>query len=318
MTTLDTPALQPSLADDVRGKLRDAAAPVKLADLTKGLKRPRRVKAADFQEEIGNLLEDEVRQGRAFAYPSGKGGAVRYWARDEKQLLRERALELAATPQPMSKLKTSLGKAVAGADGAFVEAVVRELVGEGRLFEHPAKRKGAAPLLGVAPPPPPPVPTPPLERTKHKKTLAVLAKTCRRLLDATGASLDELFQAVQARMRELDAAKPAEPAPAAPQPAASAEPPAAAPEPPPALPSGVEDLIVKAAETSPVVSIADLRREMPAEYRGPAFDEALLRLADQRRIILYRDADPLRFTEAERAELLQDGGAVFTTISKGS
>src|SRR5581483_935013 len=219
MTTLDKTALEPSLADAVRSKLHDAVAPLKLADLAKGLKRPRRVKAADFQEEVRKLLDDEVRQGRAFAYPSGKGGAVRYWSRDEKQLLRDRSVELAATPQPMSKLKTALGKEVAGADGAFVEGVVRELAGEGRLYEHPAKRKGAGAPLGAAPPPPPPVPTPPLERAKHKKTLAVLAKTCRRLLDSTGASLDELFQAVQARMRDLGASEPTKSAPAAPPPA---------------------------------------------------------------------------------------------------
>jgi hypothetical protein len=57
---------------------------------------------------------------------------------------------------------------------------------------------------------------------------------------------------------------------------------------------------------------------MPAEYRGRAFDEAVLRLADTGRVILSQDADPARFSAEERAEYVQDGKLLFTTIGKRS
>ena len=80
----------------------------------------------------------------------------------------------------------------------------------------------------------------------------------------------------------------------------------------------LDDLILKAVASAPVVSLAELRREMPHEYQGRAFDEAVLRLADERQVSVSQDADPARFGEAERAGYVQDGGAVFTTISMWS
>jgi hypothetical protein len=76
-----------------------------------------------------------------------------------------------------------------------------------------------------------------------------------------------------------------------------------------------DELILKAVANAPVVALADLRREMPGEFRGPAFDEAVLRLADQRKVVVSQDADPASFSDAERAELVCDGGAVYTTIA---
>src|SRR4051794_6703389 len=101
MTPLASPAAKPEVAEAVRAKLQQAPAPLKLADVAKGLPKPRGKKAADLQDEVRKVLDEEVRLGRAFCHPSGKDGAPRYWARDEKQVLRDKAVELAAAPQPL-------------------------------------------------------------------------------------------------------------------------------------------------------------------------------------------------------------------------
>jgi hypothetical protein len=119
-------------------------------------------------------------------------------------------------------------------------------------------------------------------------------------------SIDELLQTLQIHISE--------PAPPRPAPKSRTSRKVA----PPPAESSVEELILKAVANAPVVSLADLRRVMPHEYRGRAFDEAVLRLADQRQVVVSQDADPSAFSQAERAEYVTDGGNVFTTISKWS
>ena len=80
----------------------------------------------------------------------------------------------------------------------------------------------------------------------------------------------------------------------------------------------LEELILKALAHAPVHSLAELRASMPTEYRGHAFDEAVLRLADEQQVILSQDAVPDQFSDAERAEYVGDGAAIFTTVAKWS
>src|SRR5262245_37864448 len=125
MTLLESSAVASGLAETVRTKVQSAAAPLKLADVAKGLTRPNKVKAADFQQEIRQLLEEDVRLGRLHSCPSGKDEAPRYWSRDEKQVLQEKALVLADQPKTLPALKTALAKEIKGVAPAFVERVVR-------------------------------------------------------------------------------------------------------------------------------------------------------------------------------------------------
>ena len=154
MTPIDSATVETSLAETIREKLQTSSVPLNLNDVTKGIRRPKKVTAADFKAEIRKILEEEVRLGRVFSHPSGKQNQVRYWVRDEKQFLRNRAMEAAAVPHPLSALKTKLGKEIKGVEGAFVENVVRELISEDQLFEHPPKTKKSGPLFGTSPPPP--------------------------------------------------------------------------------------------------------------------------------------------------------------------
>src|SRR5262245_10395799 len=87
------------LAEAIRGRLQGAPAPLKLAEVAKGLPKPKKTTAADFKGEVRAVLEEQVRLGLAFCHPSGKQNEARYWSRDEKHLLRERALDLASNPQ---------------------------------------------------------------------------------------------------------------------------------------------------------------------------------------------------------------------------
>lgn len=325
MTVLESTTGTSEVAEAVRSKLQNAVAPLKLTEVVKGLPKPRRTKAAEFQNEIRPILDEQVRLGQVFCCPSGKNGEMRYWTRDEKHLLREKALEVAAAPQTLSALKKALAKEVKGTDAAFVESVVRELIGEGKLFEHPGKRGG--PLFGATPPPPP---TLPLEQPKHVKALNKLVKECQKLLKAANVSVEELLRVVQTHLRQ----SPTE-APAAAVESMETQPSSSAVEAPFAPPvetsqplshleetrqprAELDEVILKALAHAPVLSLAELRASMPAEYRGPAFDETVLRLADEQQVILSQDAVPAHFSDAEKAEYVRDGDALFTTIAKWS
>ena len=89
-------------------------------------------------------------------------------------------------------------------------------------------------------------------------------------------------------------------------------------EPPQTPRAELDEVILKALGHAPVLSLAELRASMPAEYRGSAFDETVLRLADEQQVILSQDAVSAHFSDAEKAEFVRDGEALFTTIAKWS
>lgn len=226
------------------------------------------------------------RDGRAFAAASGKGGAKRYWHRDEGEAVRQAVLAAAAEPKTLAELKKA-GAAGLKSDSGFVEAVTRGLIGEDRLFEYAPKTKAGGPRFATVPPPPP------LAQGKFPAAVAKLAQGVAKLAADARVSLDDVFEAVRAVVT------PAQPA--------------VAPEPPAAE---IDDLILKAvAEAAPTLLLADLRRDMPAEYRGPAFDAAVLRLAAARKVQVYTDSEPLHFPEEVRAGFVTDDrGNVYTNV----
>lgn len=304
MTSIETPTVAMELGEAIRQKLASTPAPLKLAEVVKGLPKPKKVKVPEFQAQIRTLLEEEIRLGRLYSCPSGKNGEVRYWARDEQHWIREALLEIAAVPQTLANLR----KAVKGVDAGFIETILRDLIEQDRLFQHPPKTVKGGPLLANFAPPPPP---PPLEQPKQQKAFAKLIADCRKLLISAGATEEELLSLLRRRLL----AEPSMEAPASPVSQPKAPP---TPQESPSLPNSLVDLILKACQTSPVVNLAGLRREMPQEYQGAAFDQAVLRLAEQGRVVLHVDANAEHFSNAERAELVRDGESYFTMISLGS
>ncbi len=80
---------------------------------------------------------------------------------------------------------------------------------------------------------------------------------------------------------------------------------------------GMRDLD-PAVETGATVLIRDLRRHMPAEYRGhESFDPAVLHLAEEGKIVLHRYEHPATLTDEERNELVRDQetGTYFTSLA---
>lgn len=309
------PATPATLADHIRAKMADAPSPLKLADLKKGWAPPgKKVPAAVLDANIREVLVGEERAGRTFVHPSGPKGAERYWGRDEKHAAREAALAAAAAPVPLADLAKKV-KPVSGADAAFVDGLLRDLIAEDRLFEHPpaGKGKNAKPRFGTTayvPPPPPPPPPHPLEVGKNKTAFGKLVEAARKLAQSAKLSTGEVLS-------RLATALGGE---------ATAE---AAPEPPPprhepARPVGIEpapadldDHILDIIRGVPTMMLSDLRLRMPEGHRGGDFDAAVLRLADDFKVVINADADPRRFAEDERARFVRDeDGNVYTTIAK--
>lgn len=307
MTHLDSATATSALMETVHGKLQSAPSPLPLSNVVKGLPRPRKMKAAEFQNEVQSILDEQVRLGLLFRCPSGKNGNARYWSRDEKHHLREKALELASRPQTMAAMKTKLKKEVKGVEATFLQTVIEELVAEGRLFQHPAKTAKGGPLIGATPPPPP---LAPLEQPKNAKVLSKIVADCRKLLASSKVSVDQFMRSLQRQLLPPPDTKPniviAETTST--QPTDATQPARAE----------LDQLILKAVADVPVLSLAELRASMPAEYRGTAFDESILRLADAQQVILSQDALPARFSDAEKAQFVRDGEALFTTISQWS
>ena len=301
-TTADSPSsvtdTEPDpLISSIREKLQQSPQPLKLAEVVKGLPRPKKVKAADFQNQVLQALDAEFQMGRVFRYPSGAKGTERFWVRDEKQALRDAVMKAAAEPKSIATLKKEIGKSSKGTDANFIEEVIRGLIADDRLFEHASKR---APLFAAHAPPPP---QPKLYQPKFRKKLDTLAKSAAKLISETDSTPDELFAALQEVLTSSTSTQSAST-----QDVASAG------------GTELEQLILKAvANAGPgsVLSLADLRRELPPEFQGPVFDAAILRLADEERVRVYQDADPLQFTPEERAELVSDHlGHLYTSIAK--
>jgi hypothetical protein len=124
--------------DAMRQKLEQSTRPLTLPELKKGLRKPKKQTLEEFEAELKGLLDEQARAGRVFSHPSGKNAEVRFWSKNEKQALRDEALNLAApgTLAELSKKLTDVSKA----NVVFIESVLRELISEDRLFEHPPKR----------------------------------------------------------------------------------------------------------------------------------------------------------------------------------
>ena len=301
-------AAPPTLGDQIADALKDSPHPLKLADLVKKLPRPsRKVKADDHKERVKSALEEELRAGRAFSCPSGKKEEVRYWGKDERHRVRERAVVLAEEPLALPALAKAVAKEVGGTEASFVEGVLRDMIGAEVLFAHAGKGKGGT-LVAAHPPAPPP---PPLEQGKHPAAVKKLFDICAKLAMTAGVGLEDVLAAL--RKQAGGAAAPAEP---------TAEKPPEPAGPPSVLPPVPEAELVRriheAVEREGTMSLQDLRRQMPAGGRGDAFDRVVLALEEAGKVSLGRDKEPGYYSPEEQAEFVREGEFFFTSIAKRS
>lgn len=74
MTTLESATLVPALIDEIRDKLRNAPAPLKLAEIARGLKKSRSETAAEFERESGcSSTKKSGWAGCLFILPARRG-----------------------------------------------------------------------------------------------------------------------------------------------------------------------------------------------------------------------------------------------------
>lgn len=118
--------------EGLRQRLAESPAPLSLKDATKGLApKSKKTPPPDFPA----LLAEEVQAGRAFQYKSGPKEVERFWAKDEKQVIREAVLAAAAQPRKLADLQKTAREATR-ADKVFANAIVDELASMGQLHKQ--------------------------------------------------------------------------------------------------------------------------------------------------------------------------------------
>ena len=292
-----TATAAPSLEDHLREKLAGPR-PVALKDLMACLPALKGKAKAAREVELKRLLDAAVVEGRAFSYQSGASGADRYWGRDEHEALGDALVAAADGPKSVPELKKATAKAFAKPFAKFVEGRIAELEKAGRLHRVAGK---AVKYSGKK--------VEPLAAPKVVTKLNVVAKSLDALLKDTQVSANELFAAVRKLLKNAGPAESAEPAP----PQTPAKHPPAAVD----LPACILKLVTEAGAGS-VLSLADVRAAMPEGHRGVEFDQAIIALAEQGKVRIYQDADPVALTPAERAQFVTDGGSVFRTIKRAT
>lgn len=111
------------------------------------------------------------RGARLTVHPSGKKGrsGAGFATRSTPSAKRDSAL--AAAPDALATLAKKAA-AVSGADMSFAEGVIRDLIAEEKLFEHPLAKPGKPQRFASHPVPPPPPPPHPLTVGKAKAAFA--------------------------------------------------------------------------------------------------------------------------------------------------
>ena len=139
------------LIDTVLEKLRAIEAPLTLPQLLKGLEKPiKKMKQPEFEAHVEALLAEPISARHVFVYPSGKADEKRLWGKDEKHLIIEAIVAKASAsnkPGSKSSLIAAGRGASKGVDPAFVESILKELIAEHRLHEHPVEN--GDPLLSI-------------------------------------------------------------------------------------------------------------------------------------------------------------------------
>lgn len=306
--TTSAPAPPADQAEAILQVFRDAPHPLTLAQAQKCYKGPKLSKS-DFARTIEAQL---LMRGELFKCSPART-QPRYWVQDEEQKVRDAVEDLLAKgPLPEGKLATAVNKLLPKVSSpAAIKAYLQAMHREGVLHEWPGKGKAKSlalrpfdPLAGIT-----------FKSATLKDLTEVLAK-----LEPLGVSVDQFIQVLRDRLRpRRPAAEPPVPERGVPTKARNGE-----PKEPPSAAGEVEDLILRgmydldpAVREGATVLLRDLRRHMPAEYRRhEAFDPAVIRLAEEGRVVLHRHDQPSFLTDTERDELVRDGaGTYFTSIA---
>lgn len=258
-------ALSQDIVPAVREILLHSSEPISLPQICKLLTGALKV-PAKRRPELRALLDADP---GIFEWPRS-----RFWNRDPRAIAAAAAIEIAST-EPL--FERDLLKALAARTGGFKGAPARELIrlllGEGKLFEHPPwgkKRK-----LSAARPDP----------ERYRTELEDEIRPVLEKYAALGITPQRVFEQVcQGRLLPATA-----------------------------VPSQIMEALERMEPRKGlVVAVAKLRRAPQLQGASkPDFDAAAVELFRQRRVFLHDHSAPHALSAAERDELIDDGRGKF-------
>lgn len=282
-------AIEPQIVEILLKALRRAEEPITAMKLREGLTGPYRV----APETIENQLNELVSSGKAFSFEPYISKARRYWSYDQEHYARRLILKIVSQdPKSWSEVKKALKKPLKGFPDARQSKLQKDLLESRELHKLPPFVGARTPRFSNLPPDPSHYIEDALVKIREK-----LSKFGIAAFEVNKAALGLL-----APKAEPVTDEPAEGSPAS----AGVEPHA-------------EDLslesrilermvdTVPAAANGALVSLRELRRSMDFQnVDKPAFDQAVLGLADQGKVALHRHDFPEGLSSEDRAELVTD------------
>jgi hypothetical protein len=343
MTALTISAPSTDRVEEVYSVFKEAAHPLTTAQAQKMYSGTKLAKG-----ELSRIVEDQlVMQGRLFrCSPAGKN--ARFWVFDEEEKVREAVMEhLGRGDLTETALATAANKTLPKISSPVaIKRIIARMEKEKRLYEIPGREKTKrfslrpfdATTLIV------------FKNATLKDLKAIFVK-----VERLGVSLDQFLQTIRQTLRPSEAsdgsrhptslASPDGNIPSqvvstsqdslrggrtsgvdsSSDPAARGVEATSRQEVSEETLTELEALILKgmrdldpAVETGATVLIRDLRRHMPAEYREHMlFDAAVMRLAEEGRIVLHRHDQPGFMSESQLDELVRDSetGTYFTSLA---
>ncbi|MGH8509788.1 MAG: hypothetical protein ACREVH_13900 [Gammaproteobacteria bacterium] len=260
-------------------------------------------------EAFEALLVNQVRLGTVFRHPPLRNEGARYWDRDRGRYLDtliER--ELSAAALPIQTLRGRVAKRVRDVSEGELSVRVGALLRAGRLHELPRIKGKRAARLSAKPPDPKDYLGATIQRLVH----AIEEESLR--LAAFGVPCAASFAAARALLERSALYGP----PAAEEHVATPSVDGAATE------QDLEQQILEQLQRlsadlrhGGLVSTRELRAAQPRfAQEHAAFDRALLRLAKDGKVWLFRHDFPASLTESERKAMVTDGrGNYYNGIS---
>ena len=277
--------------------------PLPLSKLKAGLRKRHDLSV----QELEALVASHLGLGTVFRYPPFRGEGYRYWDRDRGHYLDtliERELHAAALP--IHTLRGRVARRLGDASEAEVRERIEGLLRVGRLHELPRGPGSRSARLSAKPPDPKDY----LSGTIQRLVQAIEEESLR--LAAFGVPCAATFAAARILLEEsVLYGRPAADGASRSVDSAVAE-------------QGLEHQILEQLRRlsadlrhGGLVSTRELRGTQPRfTHEHAAFDQALLRLAKDGRVWLFRHDFPASLSESERKAMVTDGrGNYYNGIS---
>ncbi len=251
------------------------------------------------EEELHRLMAELSQQGRLFEWPAKGKSGPRYGTVS----LRDRATGvlgelLGNGPLKAAEVKTALTKRLFGLSAPDRDTLLRSLIRQGLLYQHPRLGKASV-MLGLRPPD---------LRPYLAKVVGAFEAVCKSF-GASGVRRDQLAAALGELLGAPPQAAVTEALQTSVVRSPSVAPPVAASQPPV---SGLANIILrKMVEIEPratggaLVSLRNLRRALSMDKE--VFDRTIIALANDQKIVLHQHSYPAGLSDEERSGYVDDG-----------